>query len=222
MPDMSLAQVAFWVFLTIFGTGLYLMPELKIFGGVLVVFGLLGILFTIRKALTIALCGTFRNYQALDTRRRFLWRLLAGIVIGGILGTGLGIGSLFVSRPATTASSNESFLDVSPTYILKVMRGHTYYQGHKLLEQYIGKRMKVEGPVTNVGALSDHVFVILDGDNSIQPPFSIALGFNKEWLDRASSLALGDRIVATGHLSKIDTTSIELSDCEFHFSVNGN
>ena len=76
MPSMALDDVIFWVALTIFGTGLYLMPEHQGWGIVIAVIGVAGILYSVREHLK---AGT-------TTRRWGVVMILAALLICAAVG----------------------------------------------------------------------------------------------------------------------------------------
>jgi hypothetical protein len=223
MPDKFLVQATLDVFVAIFTDGLSALPAQKLFGGILVLVGILGILFIVRKPLISEFRGLNRGFKI--PRPWALLGVLGAIVIGTTLG-GVG-GEWLISKLAqspnlpdlqdTTSTKAQSFIEVTPASLIRVLRSHTDYQGQKLVHQYMGRWMKVEGQVKDVGALHNYAIVILYGDNSINPPYFIGLVFNKDWLDRASSLAIGDSIVASGQIYAMDSDTIKLSGCEFQF-----
>src|ERR1019366_1200867 len=65
-----------------------------------------------------------------------------------------------ISGPQSPLSvQNRPFINVNPDYLIRILRNHTDYQGQKLLQQYMGKWMRVEGQVDQVGAVSGAAIV---------------------------------------------------------------
>jgi len=200
---------------------------------VVVVLVLAGVLRYRRKVSATPKAEVAEPAVSTATTPRFIAVPLPSFVaaLGAIgIGAAIGVGGWWLLSTLQTTSSpqqsppsvqNRSFINVSPDYLIQILRDHTDVQGQKLLQQYMGEWMKIEGTVANVASVSGSAIVILNVHNSIRPPFSFGLAFNKDWFDRASSLTIGDRIVVIGRLYEIDLASLRLTDCEFQFSQHG-
>jgi hypothetical protein len=113
--------------------------------------------------------------------------------------------------PAGEHQTKRQVLDVSLEYLTGLFADHTDYQGEKLTEAYIGKLLKVSGPVNNVSPWQN-AFAIVD----LQELPGVLLIFTDEAYvkDRVAVLRVGHQVSVVGEIKKISRYSIWLDHCE--------
>lgn len=103
--------------------------------------------------------------------------------------------------------------NLTPQYLAAQMDGKTAYQSERLLEIYIGKWMRVRGPIENISTtIIDNIMIVtLDVGNSMKA----GLYFDKsKWLDHLSILPVGATILAAGKIRKVERFWIWLNECD--------
>lgn len=109
------------------------------------------------------------------------------------------------------SSSERIFIDDTPETILKLTDGLTTVQRNKFAEIYIGKWMKVTGPVRNVmPSRKDEKIVTV----SFGLAKSVSLRFDRQWSDRVAMLRVKQTISAIGKVKEISVLDIDLVECE--------
>lgn len=103
--------------------------------------------------------------------------------------------------------------NLTPKYLRAQMDGKTAYQSERLLDIYIGKWMRVGGPIDNISTtiIDSVMMVTLDVGNSMKA----GLQFEKsKWLDHLSILSVGETISVVGKIRKVERFWIWLDECE--------
>jgi hypothetical protein len=103
--------------------------------------------------------------------------------------------------------------NLTPQYLGAQMDGRTAYQFEKLIEIYIGKWMRLGGPIVNIRAsMIENIMVVsLDGG----APMNAGLRFDKsKWVDHLSILPVGETISVVGKISAVERYWIWLEECE--------
>lgn len=94
--------------------------------------------------------------------------------------------------------------------ILKEYDGRTMMQGDRIVRQYLGKWMNVDGVIDDALEADSHILVYL-GKPMVD---SIMMEFDKElWEDQLETLTKGDRIKGKGRISEIQPHRVILTDC---------
>ncbi len=84
-------------------------------------------------------------------------------------------------------------------------------QANKIVNEHIGKWMRIEDEVENVREYDDSISVSLRG----RIGENINLTFEKErWKEHLETMREGDKIIAEGLIRKIERFWIFLADCE--------
>ncbi len=104
-------------------------------------------------------------------------------------------------------------VNVEPNYLTGMFKGYTILQAKKLAENYMGKWMKLAGPINDVTQLGDTYIVYLE-NHLYQSGATVSMRFDKSWKDRLSVLKIGDNIVVLGQIKEIDRTVVLLDKCE--------
>ncbi len=100
-----------------------------------------------------------------------------------------------------------SVVDVTPEYLMRFFEGRTDLQASIGVADYIGKWMKVAGPLGNVSSSSQVTFA----DRS-----PVHMFFRKKkWVDRLSILSRGDNMTVLGQISYVERGNLVLDSCEF-------
>jgi hypothetical protein len=120
------------------------------------------------------------------------------------------------STTLMTTSSSTSMTNVTPKELEQILLNHTEAQGEPLVQPYIGKMMKVSGPVVNVstkeGKTPDVSFLTLESR------FLIIMEFSSTQLDSVRSLNRGDQITVIGGIRDVSLEALVLTDCSFEFT----
>jgi len=112
-----------------------------------------------------------------------------------------------------TQPKKRTVVDVTPEYLVGFFHDHTSIQAQKLADAFIGKWMKVSGPIGNVGAFT--TFSQVTFSNRRQIDGIVYMFFrNREYVeDRLSVLKKGDKITVLGQIDRIDY-DVQLDNCE--------
>jgi len=98
---------------------------------------------------------------------------------------------------------------VTPEYLMGLFIGHTGVQGKKLLEPYIGKWIKVSGPLSNVRPTSPGILALVSIGNK-----HVFMHFGDQWRERLSVLRLEDKITALCEIREAELFELSLDKCE--------
>jgi hypothetical protein len=106
------------------------------------------------------------------------------------------------------------FVEDSPKKLIAISKKHTSAQAQKLLKPYYYRWIRVSGRLGDVGAWT--------GSNStviFQPSFhapAVSMIFtDRDVFDKSLSiLSAGTRITAIGQIERIDSTSVQITNCE--------
>ena len=71
-----------------------------------------------------------------------------------------------------------------------MFKGYHILQAKKLAENYMGKWMKLAGPINDVTQLGDTYIVYLE-NHLYQSGATVSMRFDKSWKDRLSVLKIG-------------------------------
>lgn len=122
-----------------------------------------------------------------------------------------------VTHPETKAQGDQrEMVNVTPEYLTGFYRqGHTSVQAKKLAEAFIGKWMKVSGPLGDVLGNYDNQRMVVFSDRSISTNDFVNMFFSdKERFGRLSTLKLGDTITVVGQVTEVNSLEIWLHNCE--------
>lgn len=122
----------------------------------------------------------------------------------------------------TEAQFNKRIIvDVTPKYLVGLFHKQTDIQAQKLADTFIGKWIKVSGPLGNVGVFTTFSQVTFVHDPSwlwdgSTYSFSIYMIFqDRQYVeDRLAVLKTGDQITVLGKINRIDKVSVQLENCE--------
>jgi hypothetical protein len=109
------------------------------------------------------------------------------------------------------------FSDVNASYIMKIYKEHSEIQAQKLVQPYIGKWLRVTGPLGNVGEWHDYQggsFVYLQQRPDAEPVL-MRFSDRKVVEGRLAGLPIGADITAIGRIDSVVLgNDIMLEDCE--------
>lgn len=128
------------------------------------------------------------------------------------------------SKAKVTSLGERIIVNVTPDYLSNIFKEHVDIQAINLIKTFIGKWMKVNGTIFNIGA----PFRLANGSEICSVSFesksltqtSVIMYFNKEWIDRLSVLKLGDKLTVLGQIEKVDRYTLTLENCEFINSLD--
>jgi hypothetical protein len=113
-------------------------------------------------------------------------------------------------------------VNVAPAYLVDFFKEHTDIQANRLLEPYIGKWMRVSGPLGNVMSSSgvrvqvtfQHKPLFERESEGMADWLTIYMYFPEATKDRLALLPRGTPITVLGRIRDAGAASIELEDCE--------
>jgi hypothetical protein len=106
---------------------------------------------------------------------------------------------------------------VTPEYLFSLFEGKTDIQAQRTAETFIGKWMPIAGPLRSVSKWTGtYSQVTVDlGDAEMLKYKSMYLVFHDEsYVARLEVLAPGDPITVHGRIDRIESTNVQLEDCE--------
>jgi len=106
--------------------------------------------------------------------------------------------------------------DKSPQELTDFFRNFIDVQAQKLIEPFLGKWLKIVGPVTDASHYKDsfwQVFIYVEDKHS-SFGIQISLLFADTWTERLSLITHGTTISTIGRINKVGKTGIELHACE--------
>ena len=101
--------------------------------------------------------------------------------------------------------------NVTPAYLVGLLKQGTVIRAVKQTESYIGKWMKLSGILDDVLPAGGQVMVTFKTNLSLH---DVIMYFNVTWIDRLSILSKGDKITVLGKIDKINVISVYLENCE--------
>jgi hypothetical protein len=105
-------------------------------------------------------------------------------------------------------------IDVTPEYLAGLFKGLTSIQGQKLADTYLGKWMKVSGPLGDVGEFDVAGTQVVFNHGTYE--VIVYMWFHDEDYvnDRLSILKKGDRITVLGEIDRIRSVDVQLKHCQ--------
>jgi hypothetical protein len=102
-------------------------------------------------------------------------------------------------------TEERSVVDVTPEYLMHFFEGHTDIQARTRVADFIGKWMKVSGPLGNVTSSPQVTFADLS---------PVYMFFRKKWVDRLLILRREDNITVLGQIAHVERGNLVLYNCE--------
>lgn len=109
------------------------------------------------------------------------------------------------------------FVDLTPQELTAAFETHIAVQASRLVAAYIGKGLKVSGPVNQANNFSDrtwHVYLFLPVGDSPVLQTQIVLEFKDEWSPHMEILTRDKVITAIGRIDQLATRQVNLKECE--------
>ncbi len=105
-------------------------------------------------------------------------------------------------------------IDVTPEHLWSLFEGRTGIQGESLVEPFIGKWMRLAGPLGDVGRISEK-WLQVTFRYGTQPMGKHVYIYvrDKRWIDRVVLLKIGDEIVVLGRIERVSAMEIRLDHC---------
>jgi hypothetical protein len=120
----------------------------------------------------------------------------------------------FVYRvlPSLPEPEERTIVDVTPEYLAGFFDDHTSIQAQKLADAFIGKWLKVSGPLGNVGSFKYSSQVTFASTSNVM----VYMLFRDRALveDTLSVLKRGDQITVLGKIDRIEPLDVQLDNCE--------
>jgi hypothetical protein len=104
---------------------------------------------------------------------------------------------------------------VTPEYLFAFFEGHTTAQGQRSVSDYIGKWMRLAGPVSNVQVfIRSAVVTFLIQRGSLALFDSVSMWFPEASKETVRLLNVGDEIAVIGRIESVRKGDLQLQDCE--------
>ena len=120
------------------------------------------------------------------------------------------------SGPALPPAEEERiFIDLTPEQLTGEFRDVTSQQGEERVKRYIGKWMRVAGPLGDVTRISDTQRRAYFADRSIFSYNVVRMRFyDKRNIDRLDVKNVGDPLTVVGRIQGVDIQNVDLDHCE--------
>lgn len=123
-------------------------------------------------------------------------------------------------NPDRSEPEERTSIHVTPAYLVGLFEGLTDLQAMKLTGQFVGKWMRLSGPLGNVLSNREKISQVtfLNRPSIFDPDyehFIVYMYFDrKRWDDRLAVLPTGSPITVVGRLREFDRVTVHLEDCE--------
>ena len=119
----------------------------------------------------------------------------------------------FWSKDKDDPGSERIIVDVTPEYLMSFFAEHTSIQALRLIEPYIGKWMRVSGPLGNVSNTQHFAHVVFE-----RRPHSFKVIYmlfrQPDRSDRLSVLRRGTQLTVLGQIKEVTQLTLHLDNCE--------
>jgi len=115
--------------------------------------------------------------------------------------------------PQRARDAERQFVDVTPGYLVGLFDSHTTWEADRLVADFVGKWIRVQGTVRDVSKMGDAMYVQVREDATLNSVTTTML-FRDSWSDRVSTLRRGDTIRAIGQIADADRLALRLDPCE--------
>jgi hypothetical protein len=107
------------------------------------------------------------------------------------------------------------FVDVTPQFLVGLRKGRTTAEGARLLRPYVGKWMKLSGPVNDVSPpdTSGRPSLVISFEEKTDRA-SVVMFFDQSRWERLSTLRAGQTISVQGEISDVHSSILLMLDCE--------
>jgi hypothetical protein len=112
------------------------------------------------------------------------------------------------------APATRQVVDVTPEYLVGFFDAHTSMQASKLVEPYLGKWMKVSGPMGTVGGFTTFSQVAFAFGTFGSLPVYLWFRDRDVVENSLSALEKGDQITVLGQIDQVDAVRLQLDNCE--------
>lgn len=223
---MPFNEATFWIGLTVAGTGLYFLIEgetkRRTLSVALTLVGLLAVIYSvyvhdhpdssIRPPVWVWLLAV--TWLAIG------WDIYDRRMRGATPNKSM-LGPISPLAPKPNASARSArvdaamhtderiIVDVTPEHLGRFVNQHTAIQADKLVEAYLGKWIKVAGPLGNVYSGAVTFAYRTFGDVTIYMYFDM-----EKWKDRLSVLTRDARINVIGQIKRVSSMEVQLENCE--------
>jgi hypothetical protein len=124
-------------------------------------------------------------------------------------------GAATTSKPPERAPAPRIFVDRTPEDLTAHFKGVTTIQGEDRLARYIGKWLKVSGPLGDVAVIAPGIVRALFADRSLFTYNVVNMLFrHQQSNDRLVVMSPGDPITVVGEITSVDVQNVRLENCE--------
>jgi hypothetical protein len=118
------------------------------------------------------------------------------------------------SAPPPPAPARE-LVDTTPEHLVGLYREHTSVQADSLASPFIGKWIRISGPLNDAQSFKYFVQVTF-GDRTLVADKSHVYAYfdHKPWADRLAMLRRGDTVTLIGRIKSVDAGSLHVEHCE--------
>ena len=115
--------------------------------------------------------------------------------------------------PTMNLADERIIVDVTPEYLMSFFAEHTSIQAQRLIEPYIGKWMRVSGPLGNVSNTQNFAQVVFE--HRPQSFTVIYMLFRQpDRNNRLSVLRRGTQLTVLGQIKEVTQLTLHLDNCE--------
>jgi len=117
--------------------------------------------------------------------------------------------------PASRLSDGRILVDASPEYLVGLFKEHTSIQAEKLVEAFIGKWIRLSGPVGNVSARGEDKATVTFESNTLESAVVLMVFNGKQVVENhLRVLRKGDPITVIGQIRSVSSLFLDLENCE--------
>jgi len=117
--------------------------------------------------------------------------------------------------PAAQLSDGRTIVDVTPEYLMGLFDKHTSIQAEKLVEAFIGKWIRLSGPLGDVmPGGGDSVAVVFTHERFQHRGVMMFFNNRATIENQLRVLRKGDQITVIGQIQRVFSASLELKNCE--------
>jgi hypothetical protein len=114
-----------------------------------------------------------------------------------------------------SVSSSRIFIDRTPAELSAEFKGVTAVQGEARVAQYVGKWLRVSGPMGDNTKITDSIRSVTFADRSIFEYNVVRAQFrDRSTIERLDVKSIGDPIRVIGQIESIDIQNVRLVSCE--------
>jgi hypothetical protein len=117
--------------------------------------------------------------------------------------------AVYLTAVSVIPTEERSLVDVTPEHLMSFFEGRTDIQSKTLVADFIGRWMRVSGPLGNISGSSASPQVTFADQSPTHMFFR-----KKAWIERIAMMRPGDIITVVGQISYVERGNLVLDSCE--------